>query len=80
MMSDTVRVFVDARGVDVPRGAVPLDAVRAHDAQLADDVVAGRRVITDSRGLPADMAVPAAAGAIFRVVMVRDRAIPGEDA
>lgn len=76
-MSDTVRVFIDARGVDVPRGAMPLDAVRAHDPQLADEVASGRRLITDSRGLPADDA-PVAAGAIFRVVMVRDRAAPVE--
>ena len=67
----TVRVFVDATGLSVPAGATALDAVRAADAAAADDVSAGRRVITDSRGLPADPATPVHGGAIYRLVSAR---------
>jgi hypothetical protein len=72
-MGETVRVFVDARGIDVPAGATALDAVRLADAALADDVQHERRVITDSRGLPVDGNPPVVAGAIFRVIARRAR-------
>ena len=68
---DTVRVFVNAAGLSVPADATALDAVRASDAAAADDVVAGRRVITDSRGLPADPASRVHGGAIYRLVSAR---------
>ncbi len=67
----TVRVFVNATGISVPGGTTALDAVRAADAAAADDVTAGRRIITDSRGLPADPASPVHGGAIYRLVSAR---------
>ena len=67
----TVRVFVNARPVDVPSGAAAIDAVRAHDSALADAVVAGARLVTDSRGLPVDPGVAVKAGSIFRVIAHR---------
>lgn len=67
----TVRVFVDATGLSVPASATALDAVRAFDAAAADEVTAGRRVIADSRGLPADPAAPVHGGAIYRLVSAR---------
>ncbi len=72
-MSAIVRVFVDGAGLDVPRGATALDAVRARSAAAADAVRAGSRVITDSRGLPVAPDVPVVAGAIFRLVAGRAR-------
>ena len=33
-----VRVFVNASGVDVPAGSTALDAVRAWNAEAADEV------------------------------------------
>lgn len=72
-MPSTVRVFVNASGVDVPVGATALDAVRAWDVAAADDVNAGARVITDSRGLPIDAATPMSAGSILRLVLKRER-------
>jgi hypothetical protein len=69
-----VRVFVNASGVDVPSGATALDAVRAWDATAAADVEGGRRLITDSRGLPLDAAATMSAGSIIRLVAKRDRA------
>jgi len=69
-----VRVFVNAAGVDVPSGATALDAVRVWDAAAAADVEGGRRLITDSRGLPLDAAAAMSAGSIIRLVAKRDRA------
>jgi hypothetical protein len=50
-----------------------LDAVRAWDASAAADVEDGRRLITDSRGLPLDAAATMSAGSIIRLVAKRDR-------
>ena len=72
-MTGPLRVFVDGRGVDVPPGSTALDAVRVADPVVAEAVVAGARVITDSRGLPVDAGAPSAAGHIYRVVAARGR-------
>lgn len=71
-----LRVFVNERGVSVPAGSVALDAVRALFPEQADDIVAGRARVTDSRGLPIDAATPLHGGAIFRVLPVRESAVP----
>ena len=68
---DTVRVYIDGAGVDVPRGATALDALDRRDASLARAVREGSRALTDSRGLPVPGDTPAYAGAIFRVVSAR---------
>jgi hypothetical protein len=65
------RVFVDGVAVAVPPGATALDAVRAADAAAAEAVLAGARVITDSRGLPVANDTPVHGGAIFRLVSAR---------
>jgi len=49
-MTDSVRVYVNAHPVDVPAGGTALDAVRALDPAIADQVILGTRAITDSRG------------------------------
>ena len=66
-----LRVFVNASGLTVPAGATALDAVRAADPAAADAVVAGQRVITDSRGLPISPETPAHGGAIYRLASAR---------
>jgi hypothetical protein len=66
-----LRVYVNATGLTVPAGATALDAVRAHDPAAADAVVAGQRVITDSRGLPIAADEPAFGGAIYRLASAR---------
>lgn len=71
-----VRVYVNSAPVDVPAGATALDAVRRHDAALADRIAAGERLITDSRGLPTPAGSTVHGGAIFRVVAARPA--PGE--
>lgn len=68
-----MRVYVNSTGLDVPSGATALDAVRAWNAEAADDVALGRRVIADSRGLAAAPDSPAHGGAIYRVLPARRR-------
>jgi hypothetical protein len=70
---DTLRVFVDAQGVDIPVGGTALDAVRAFDASAATALSAGEKVLTDSRGLPVDADTAVQSGAIFRLIPKRDR-------
>ncbi len=79
MMSDSLRVFVNANGVDVAPGATALDAVRAWSADAANEVTGGTRVITDSRGLPIDGSTPMSAGSILRLQLKRDRAAVADD-
>jgi hypothetical protein len=69
----TVRVYVNARGYDVAVHATAVDAVRAADSAEAEGVLAGTRVITDSRGLEVPAATPVYAGVIYRVVSHRAR-------
>jgi hypothetical protein len=73
-MSPSRRVYVDGRGLDVPEGATALDAVRALNPAAADQIAAGERAITDSRGLPLPPDTPAHGGAIYRLIAVRHRA------
>ncbi len=73
MTMSTVRVFVNARGHDVPPGASALDAVRIADAAEADGVTAGTRQITDSRGIAVQPETPVYGGVIYRTVANRER-------
>jgi hypothetical protein len=79
MTDRMVRVFVNAVGVDVPAGSTALDAVRLWNADVAGEVVAGARLITDSRGLPIDATTPMSAGSILRLVANRGGASVAAD-
>jgi hypothetical protein len=70
-VTEQLRVFVNAQGVNVTTGASALDCVRAWNGDEADAVASGMRVITDSRGLPIDATSPARAGSIYRTVTSR---------
>jgi len=72
-MTDSIRAYVNGRGVDVPAGATAIDAVRAMDTAEADQVLAGARALTDSRGLPLDPSTVLVAGSIVRIVSGRRR-------
>ena len=72
-MTDSIRAYVNGRGVDVPTGATAIDAVRAMDTAEADQVLAGERALTDSRGLPLDPSTVLVAGSIVRIVSGRRR-------
>jgi hypothetical protein len=67
----TLRVYVDAKPVDVPKSATVLDAIEISDSELASSVRAGTSRVTDSRGLPINADTPLHGGAILRVIAVR---------
>ena len=71
-MSETVRVYINARGIEVPASATALQAVEAWNPVQAAAVRSGERMITDSRGLPADPGTTIHNGAIFRIVRARN--------
>jgi hypothetical protein len=70
-MTGTIIVFVDGVRVELEPGGTALDAVRTRSAECAGEVEQGKRVITDSRGLPVASDSPVHGGAIFRVVANR---------
>jgi tagatose-1,6-bisphosphate aldolase non-catalytic subunit AgaZ/GatZ len=77
-MTDSIRAYVNGRGVDVPQGASAIDAVRVADSDAADQVVAGERALTDSRGLPLEPSTVLVAGSIVRIVSGRRRGAAAE--
>jgi hypothetical protein len=67
-VTTSVRVYVNAHGVEVPRGSTVADALRQWNGDEADAVARGERKVTDSRGLPAPLTDAVAPGSILRVV------------
>jgi len=78
-MSETVRVYINAKPVDVDPSASALDAVEAWDALQAKAIRDGERLITDSRGIVTANATPVHNGAIFRIVRARQAANEDQD-
>jgi hypothetical protein len=78
-MSETVRVYINARPIDVAASATALDAVEAWDATVADAIRNGERLITDSRGIVAANNSVVHNGAIFRIVRARQGADDDND-
>ncbi len=76
-MSETVRVYINARPIDVDAAATALEAVEVWDETEAVAVRSGERMITDSRGIVTANSTPVHNGAIFRIV--RARQIAGDD-
>lgn len=72
-MSETVRVFVNGRGLDAPAGGTALDAIALVLPSDSAEVQAGRMIVTDSRGLPVPADSPLYNGALFRVIPRRSR-------
>ena len=70
-MSETVRVYINARPVEVAATATALQAVEAWDETQAAAVRNGERMITDSRGIVTANDTPVHNGAIFRIVRAR---------
>lgn len=67
-MSGTIRVYVNAQALDLPRGATVEEALREWNADEAGAVTRGERTVTDSRGLPASLGDAVVPGSILRVV------------
>jgi len=78
-MSDNVRVYINAKPVDVDSSATALDAVQAWDELQAKAIRDGERLITDSRGIVTANATPVHNGAIFRIVRARQAADQDQD-
>jgi hypothetical protein len=76
-MAETVRIYINARPIDVVPNATALEAVEAWDQSQAAAVRRGERMITDSRGIFTSNDTPVHNGAIFRIV--RTRQIAGDD-
>ena len=70
-MSETVRVYVNAKPVDVDASATAIQAVEAWDETQATAIRSGERLITDSRGIVTANDTPVHNGAIFRIVRAR---------
>ena len=70
-MSETLRVYINARPVEVEAGTTALQAVEAWDETQAAGVRNGERLITDSRGIVTANDTPVHNGAIFRIVRAR---------
>ena len=76
-MSETVRIYINGKPVDVDSNATALEAVETWNAVQAASIRSGDRMITDSRGIPARNDAPVHNGAIFRIVRARQSA--GDD-
>ncbi len=78
-MSEKVRIYINAKAVDVDASATALEAVEAWDEIQAAAVRSGERMITDSRGIVTANSTPVHNGAIFRIVRARQTASDDQD-
>ena len=78
-MSEKVRIYINAKPVDVDAAATALEAVEAWDEIQAAAVRSGERMITDSRGIVTANSTPVHNGAIFRIVRARQTAADDPD-
>ena len=70
-MSETVRIYINAKPIEIAASATALDAVEAWDATLAAAIRRGERLITDGRGIVTANDTRVHNGAIFRIVRAR---------
>jgi hypothetical protein len=75
-----MRVFVNARPVDVDAGTDVRGALRAHDPALEASAAAGTALVTDARGIAVPLDERLSAGSILRVVVRARRGEPDPDA
>jgi hypothetical protein len=78
-VSETVRIYINGRPVDVDAAATALAAVESWDEMQAVAVRSGERMITDSRGIVTANNTPVHNGAIFRIVRARQAAGDDQD-
>ena len=70
-MSESVRIYINGKPIDVEASATALEAVASWDETQATAIRGGERMITDSRGIPIGNDAPVHNGAIFRIVRAR---------
>ena len=78
-MTDTVRIYINAKPVDVAASATAIEAVEQWDSTQAAAIRSGERMITDSRGIPTTADAPVHNGAIFRIVRARQATDDAEE-
>ena len=76
-MSETVRIYINSKPLDVEATATALEAVAAWDETQAAAIRSGERMITDSRGIQTANETVVHNGAFFRIVRARQTA--GDD-
>jgi hypothetical protein len=70
-VSESVRIYINGKPLDVEASATALDAVAIWDETQATAIRGGERMITDSRGILIGSDTPVHNGAIFRIVRAR---------
>ena len=70
-MSESVRVYINGKPIDVEASVTALEAVATWDDTQATAIRGGERMITDSRGIMIGNDAPVHNGAIFRIVRAR---------
>jgi hypothetical protein len=70
-MSETVRIYINAKAIEIAATATVLDAVEIWDETQAAAIRRGERLITDSRGIVTANDTRLHNGAIFRIVRAR---------
>ena len=78
-MSEAVRIFINAKPLDIDRTATVLQAIESWDPTQAAAIRRGDRMITDSRGIVTSSDTPVQNGAIFRIVRARQTASEDPD-
>ncbi len=78
-MSEAVRIFINAKPLDIDRTATVLQAIESWDPTQAAAIRRGDRMITDSRGIVTSNDTPVQNGAIFRIVRARQTASEDPD-
>jgi hypothetical protein len=73
-VSETVRIYINAKPVDVDATSTVLQAIASWNEAQAAAIRSGERMVTDSRGIPARNDAPVHNGAIFRIVRARQAA------
>jgi hypothetical protein len=75
-----MRVFINAKPVEVDAGTDVLGAIRAHDPELEARVASGSAYVTDARAIELTPGAGLSEGAILRVVVRAQRSRQDDDA
>ena len=76
-MPDTIRVYLNQRGVNLPAGTSVTEAIRLVEPQLSEALASGKAKVTDGRGLDLSPDQVLTGGAILRII-VSSRRGPGD--
>ena len=81
-MPETIRVYLNQRGVDLPAGTSVTEAIRLAEPQLSEALASGKAKVTDGRGLDISPDHVLTGGAILRIIVSSRRSgdAPDDDA